>query len=229
MKRVSLLGGMACTLVVAACTVGPDYKEPPQIPASRNAFVRSPPVATSDQPIARWWTQLHDQVLTDLIDRAIKASPNVAVAEARIREARATLAAQRAQELPTSGTSAAYLRAHNLTSALGAVPEGGSNDLNVFDVGFDATWEVDLFGGHRRAVEGAAASLQGSEASRRDALVSLTSEIAQAYVQLRDAQQRLSLSERNVDIDRQLLMYMERRRAAGTASDLDVERLPQSA
>jgi NodT family efflux transporter outer membrane factor (OMF) lipoprotein len=82
-----------------------------------------------------------------------------------------------------------------------------------------------LFGAHRRAVQGAAASLQGTEAGRRDALVSLTSEVARAYVQLRDAQQRVALTERNVEIDTQLLTLMERRRAAGTASDLDVVRV----
>jgi NodT family efflux transporter outer membrane factor (OMF) lipoprotein len=160
-----------------------------------------------------------------MVDRAIKSSPGVEVAEARIREARAGLSAERAKELPTTGVSAAYLRAHNLTSALGATSENGSNDSNVFSVGFDASWEIDLFGAHRRAVQGAAASLQSSEASRRDALVSLTSEVAQAYVQLRDGQQRRGLTLRNVAIENRLLMLMERRRAAGTASDLDVERV----
>ncbi len=221
MKRAAILG-VSCAVMVTACTVGPEYKAPPKVATSQGTFVRSPPSATSDEPMPRWWTLLHDPLLSDLIDRAIRSSPSVEVAEARIREARATLAAERAQALPTTGVSAAYLRAHNLTSALGAASENGSSNSNIFAVGFDASWEIDLFGAHRRAVEGAAASLQGSEASRRDALVSLTSEVAQAYVQLRDAQQRLSLTERNVEIERQLSMLMERRRAAGTASDLDV-------
>jgi NodT family efflux transporter outer membrane factor (OMF) lipoprotein len=175
--------------------------------------------------VAHWWTQFNDPLLSDLIERALKSSPSVDVAAARIRQARAALAAERAKELPTAGTYASALRAHNLTSAIGAASNSGSSDANIFSVGFDASWEVDLFGAHKRAVQGAAASLQASEASRRDALVSLTSEVAQAYVQLRDAQQRQALTARNLQIDVGLLGLIEERRAAGTASDLDVERV----
>jgi outer membrane protein, multidrug efflux system len=224
MRHPFVLAAIGCAALLAACTVGPDYKAPPKTPTSQATFVRAIPSTTADEPPARWWQQLHDPMLSDLIDRAIKSSPSVEVAEARIREARAALAAQRAQQLPSSGVSTAYLRAHNLTSALGAASENGSADSNIFAVGFDASWEIDLFGAHRRAVQGAAASLQGSEAGRRDALVSLTSEVAQAYVQLRDAQQRGALTERNIEIEKQLLRLMQQRRAAGTASDLDVER-----
>lgn len=210
---------------VAACTVGPDYKGPPAVRDQSARFVRVPAQQNLQVPDAKWWLQLNDPLLSDLIDRALKSSPSIAVATARLREARAMLAAERAKELPSSGASAAYLRAHGLTSALGAEPAGASDDSNVVSVGFDATWEVDLFGAHRRAVEGAAASFEGSRANLRDVFVSLSSEVAQSYVQLRDAQERLSLTKRNVAIDRQLLELMQRRRAAGTASDLDVARL----
>jgi NodT family efflux transporter outer membrane factor (OMF) lipoprotein len=224
MKRAFLISLWGAAML-AGCTVGPDYKGPPKSPTSEGKFIRSTPAVTAEEPPARWWTQLQDPILSDLIDRAIKSSPSVEVAEARIRAARASLAASFAKELPTTGTYGSYLRAHNLTSALGAASENGSSDSNIFTTGFDASWEIDLFGAHRRAVQGAAAALQGTEAGRRDALVSLTSEVAQAYVQLRDAQQRLALTERNVEIDTQLLTLMERRRAAGTASDLDVVRV----
>jgi NodT family efflux transporter outer membrane factor (OMF) lipoprotein len=225
MKREIVVTAFTCTAMLAACTVGPEYKEPPKVPTSQNTFIRSTQDATPDEPMAQWWTQLHDELLSDLIVRAIKSSPSVEVAEARIQEARAALAGERAKELPSTGVSATYLRAHNLTSALGAASANGSSDSNIFAVGFDASWEIDLFGGHRRAVQEAAASLQSSQASRRDALVSLTSEVAQAYIQLRDAQQRRALTERNIEIDGQLLALIQRRRAAGTASDLDVERV----
>jgi NodT family efflux transporter outer membrane factor (OMF) lipoprotein len=205
--------------------VGPEYKGPPTTPATQATFIRSTAAATSDAPVARWWTQLQDPLLSDLIDRAIRANPSVDVAEARIRQARAALTAERAKAMPNAGTYASYLRAHNLTSTLGAASNNGSSDANIFTVGFDASWEIDLFGAHRRAIQGVAASLQGSEASRSAALVSLTSEVAQAYVQLRDAQQRLALTTRNEQIESQLLTLMEKRRAAGTASDLDVVRV----
>jgi NodT family efflux transporter outer membrane factor (OMF) lipoprotein len=168
---------------------------------------------------------LNDSLLDGLIERTLRANPSIEVATARLREARAALSAEHAKELPNTGASAAYLRAHGLTSALGAVSAGASGDTNIYSVGFDATWEIDLFGAHRRAVEGAAASLEGSRASLRDVFVSLSSEVAQSYIQLRDAQERLQLTERNIDIARGQLELVKRRRAGGAASELDVARL----
>jgi multidrug efflux system outer membrane protein len=211
--------------MLAACALGPDYKGPPVVKDQNTRFVRGPAVEGPQAPEPKWWAQLNDPQLNNLIERALKSSPSVEVATARLREARAMLASERAKELPSTGFSAAYLRAHGLTSALGAAPEGPSGDTNVYAIGFDATWEIDLFGAHRRAVEGAAASLEGSRANLRDVFVSLSSEVEQAYIQLRNAQERLRLTKRNVEIERQLLDLMQRRRTAGTASELDVVRL----
>jgi NodT family efflux transporter outer membrane factor (OMF) lipoprotein len=212
-------------VILCACALGPDYKGPPAVGNDKAGFVRAPSQVSTEVPVTRWWTELNDSLLNDLVERALKSSPSVDVATARMREARASLASERAKELPSTGVSAAYLRAHGLTSALGAASEGGSSDTNVYAVGFDATWEIDLFGAHRRAVESASASLEGSRASLRDVFVSLSSEVAQAYVQLRDAQERVRLTERSIDIEKQLLDLMQRRRNGGTASDLDVARL----
>ena len=216
---------LALSFVLSACTVGPDYKGPPAVGADSARFVRAPPEVVADGPVARWWTELNDPKLSDLVERALRVSPSIDAATARLREARASLASERAKELPTSGVSAAYLRAHGLTSALGAAPAGGPAESNIYAIGFDATWEIDLFGAHRRAVEGAAAALQGSRAGLQDVQVSLTSEVAQAYVQLRDLQERVRLTAQNVEIERRLLDLMENRRASGTASELDLARL----
>jgi len=219
---------LALTLPVAAlpsaCAVGPNYEGPPKITDTHGSFLRAPSQLGNQAPTARWWTELHDPLLNELIERAIEANPSVAVATARLREARAALASERARELPQSGVSAADLKAHGLTSAIGGSSAGGSADTNVYTVGFDATWEIDLFGAHRRAVESAAASLEGSRAGLRDVAVSLSSEVAQAYIQLRDVQERVRLTERSVDLEKQLLILIQRRRAGGTASDLDVVR-----
>ena len=226
LKNASPLAlALGLTFLLSACTVGPNYKGPPAVGADSAGFVRAPNEVVADGPVARWWTELNDPKLSDLVERALRVSPSIDVATARLREARASLASERAKELPTSGVSAAYLRAHGLTSALGAAPAGGSADSNIYAIGFDATWEIDLFGAHRRAVEGAAAALQGSRAGLQDVQVSLTSEVAQAYVQLRDLQERVRLTAQNVEIDRRLLGLMESRRASGTASELDLARL----
>jgi NodT family efflux transporter outer membrane factor (OMF) lipoprotein len=210
---------------LAACTVGPNYNGPPAVENQGARFIRVPTQQNLQAPAPKWWLQLNDPLLSDLIERALKSSPSVELATARLREARAMLASERAKELPSTGLSASYLRAHGLTSALGAASESASGDTNIYAIGFDATWEIDLFGAHRRAVEGAAASLEGSRANLRDVFVSLSSEVAQAYIQLRDAQERLRLTKRNVEIERQLLDLMQRRRAAGVASELDIARL----
>ena len=219
------LGAILIGATLAGCAVGPDYKGPPSVGDARSSFVRASSDASTETPARRWWTQLNDPLLNDLIERTLRANPSVEVAMARLREARAALSAENAKELPNTGASAAYLRAHGLTSALGAVSQGASGDTNIYAIGFDATWEIDLFGAHRRAVEGAAASLEGSRASLRDVYVSLSSEVAQSYIQLRDAQERLQLTERNIEIARRQLELMKRRRAGGTASELDVARL----
>jgi NodT family efflux transporter outer membrane factor (OMF) lipoprotein len=211
---------------MAGCAVGPDYKGPPAVAEPQKGFVRADTAQLSNAaPDRRWWTQLKDPQLDDLIEHALEASPSIEVATARVSESRAALAQERAKELPNSGVSAAYLHAHGLTSALGAAPAGGSSDVNTYAVGFDATWEIDLFGAHRRAVEGAAASLEGTRAGLRDVYVSLSAEVAQTYIELRASQERVLLTERNIEIERKLLDLMKRRRMAGTASDLDIAQL----
>jgi NodT family efflux transporter outer membrane factor (OMF) lipoprotein len=213
---------------LAGCAVGPDYKGPPAPPETGATFKRAGSEVESEEPAAHWWADLKDPELGRLMDAALSANPSIEVARARLREARATLAQQRANERPNTGTSAAYIRMRNLSTLVGAQPGGGAGagggDLDLYSLGFDATWEIDIFGAKRRAAEGAAAAAQGSRARLADVLVSLSAEVAQAYIELRDAQQRLALTERNVAIEAQLLDLMQVRRTGGTASDLDVDR-----
>ena len=97
--------------------------------------------------------------------------------------------------------------------------------VELYDVGFDATWEVDMFGGTRRAIEAAAAEASAVEADLADTHVQLSAEIAQAYVDLRDQQQRIVLVRESAELEEQVLTLTQQRRAQGVASDLDVERI----
>ena len=92
--------------LLSGCTVGPNYKEAPQIIDPGASFVRAT-APSQTEPVSRWWTQLNDPLLDTLIDGALQASPTVNSATARLREARAALASERAKELPSSGASAA--------------------------------------------------------------------------------------------------------------------------
>jgi NodT family efflux transporter outer membrane factor (OMF) lipoprotein len=231
----------ALALGLSGCLVGPDYHGAPAIPTGA-AFQRGDGTTANAEPAARWWTALGDPELDHLIEVTLNTNPGVEVARARVREARANLRLQTATGLPSTGASAAYLRTANVSTLLDSSQSGSGSSgtsgsgnaaqssssggaLNLYAVGFDATWELDFFGGNRRAVEGASAAVAASEANVGDAIVSLTAEVAQSYVQLCDARQRLALTQQNIDIEAHLVELMKLRRAGGTATDLDVVRV----
>jgi NodT family efflux transporter outer membrane factor (OMF) lipoprotein len=208
---------------LAACTVGPDFRgAPPAAPAAAHApaFNRAPEDASAVQPAdAPWWTGLGDPELTALIDAALAHSPDVHAAEARLRQSRAALKEQKSNALPKSSASASYINAELPKSTLNV------GDLNLYNLTFDATWEVDLFGGTRRAVQAASAESIAVAADLADARVQLAAEVAQAYVDLRDRMARQELARRTAELETRVLELTEQRRAQEVASDLDVERI----
>lgn len=217
-------------VALAACTVGPDYAGPSSAGAVRPgaAFIRAADGTSIAAPtVAQWWSALGDTTLDELERRALAANPNVQVAEARLKQARASLRLERANALPSANAQATYLHAQLPGIDLGQSGGGGggSTALNFYNVGFDASWEIDLFGGQRRKVEAARASIGAAEASVADAQVSLTAEVAQAYINLRDRQQRIVLARDSAERQRAMLALTRQREAAGTASALDVDRL----
>lgn len=233
----------ACLCALSACTVGPDYSGPPRVAADAvhaESFVRAPAhgIATAPAP-SQWWRVLGDPQLNALIDAALAYNPDLHAAQARLREARAQLRQQQAKQMPNGSIDAAALRAGTSdTNALGSLLDSSSSNgsgtsnsssssgpLTLYTSGFDATWEIDLFGGTRRAVEAASSEAQAVDADLADTQVSLTAEVAQAYIDLRDEQQRLVLARRTADLEQQMLALTQQRRAGGTAAEIDVERL----
>jgi len=227
------------TGVLAGCTVGPNYAGPPKaVPdaATPAAFVRADAGAVTEAPpVADWWKPLGDPLLDDLIARALANNTDVKAGEARLRQARAALGEQRANFAPKASASALYAHAHvpglNLGSSdsgsgSGSGEEsgggGGSTDLNLYNLGFNASWEIDLFGGQRRAVEAARASLEGSEASLADVQVSLSANVAKNYLDLRDRQQRIALGRQSIALQEEALGLTRQRFERGTATAMDV-------
>ncbi|WCT74069.1 efflux transporter outer membrane subunit [Sphingomonas naphthae] len=222
--------------LLGGCTVGPDYKGPPATASdavARGQFVRAADPALRTGPgLARWWEGLDDPTLTALVDDALAHSPSIDEAQARIREARAQLTQQRAAQLPSVSANATYLRAQLPGTGIGAnsdaaTGEGGgtSSTLEFYNVGLNASWELDLFGGARRGVEQARRTIEARFADLADAQVSLSAQVAQAYVGLRDVQARIALNTASVGLQREQLALSRRRQAGGTASALDIERL----
>jgi NodT family efflux transporter outer membrane factor (OMF) lipoprotein len=230
LTRLAAVSILVACLALGACAVGPNYKGPPDV-APRStaapAFHRAGD-ASADAPATRWWLALSDAELDRLVDAALAASPDLEVARARIVQARAGLRNARANQLPSTGASAAYLRSKGLTSLIGggqAVAAGSPSTFQIYSASFDATWEIDLFGGTKRAIEGAGAQAQAADAALDGAEVSLQAEVAQAYVTLRQLQQRRVLTRHDIDIETAMLDQMRRRQAGGAASDIDVEQL----
>jgi NodT family efflux transporter outer membrane factor (OMF) lipoprotein len=224
---------LSLSLTLAGCKVGPDY-HPPQT-AVDGSFEPVPGKA-SPQPYvltarssqtAEWWTTLDDPVLNSLIEQAVKANHDLRLAAARVREARARRAVAGAGQYPSMDISAAYSRNRFSKNAapysafdLPGFPWG----FDLYQAGFDASWELDVFGGVRRSVEAANASLEASIEDRRSVLVSVLAEVARNYVELRRYQQQLEISDRNLQTQRETLDLTKDRTRKGAATQLDVSR-----
>jgi NodT family efflux transporter outer membrane factor (OMF) lipoprotein len=164
-----------------------------------------------------------------LEQQALADSPNIDVATAKLREARAQVREQQASDIPSIKPNATYGRAKLPGSSLGSLgsSDGGassSTTISFYDLGLTASWEPDLFGGTRRSVEEAQATVAARFADLADAQVSLTAQVAQAYVNLRDTQTRLRLNQDSSNLQQQQLDLNEQRARAGTTSRLDLER-----
>lgn len=229
MRILFPLGGAA---LLAGCAVGPDYKDPPaSVAATLPRFARAESATISTPGAAKWWLALNDSQLTSLIDRALAQSPSVAIAEARIRAAAAQLRQVRAAGLPHASASAVYLHAELPGVGIANQDEGGSarssassSNLDFYTLGLNASWEPDIFG-RGRTLEKAKASVGREFANLADAQVSLAAQVAQAYVNLRDAQERARLSGQSITLRQRSVSLTRQRYAAGTASGLDLERL----
>jgi multidrug efflux system outer membrane protein len=242
---------LLCALLagaLAGCTtVGKNYAGPPAAPqglAQGAAFARAGDAAAPGQTVSNWWSALNDPELDSLEARALRANPSLDLARARLRQARAALREESANNLPngSANATAAHIRLPKNSplsgggSSQSAGGAGGSesgagggsqlpSSLNLYNVGFDATWEIDLFGGTRRAVEAARASAEAVQAGIADAQVSLAAEVALAYTNLRSAQQRLALADGAIERQRRMVELTAARAERGTASQLDLTRM----
>jgi NodT family efflux transporter outer membrane factor (OMF) lipoprotein len=224
LTRNSFIALLALAPLLSGCVVGPDYHRPVEpVAAGQAAFNRAGALPAA-APGHNWWRELGDPQLDQLIETALASNPDVDIARARIVQARAGLRSARADRLPTTGTIGAYVRVDGLGDILGG-GEGGGGPLELYTANFDASWEIDLFGGKTRAAQAAGARLQARQAAMQGAVVSLEAEVAQAYVQLRQLQQRRILGLHNAEIQAGMLEVARRRLEGGTASQLDVERL----
>jgi NodT family efflux transporter outer membrane factor (OMF) lipoprotein len=225
-----LLAACAALLaaLLAACAVGPDYRPPdaPSPDAWHSAASPGAPVPDS-AALASWWTTLEDPLLDELIGQALEQSPTIAQARARLAEARARYGIANGGLFPSVDASAGVNRT-DADRRAGGSNEGATNGDETYSSGLDASWEIDLFGGQRRAVEAAGAQVGASEADLRDVLVTLLGDVALSYVDVRTAQSRLATAERNLETQRELTDITRWQNEAGLATVLEVEQANSS-
>jgi outer membrane protein, multidrug efflux system len=236
---------LATVLSLAAlvgCTVGPDYKRPEVVdmPGAYNEvhLATRPSGGSTTLPsevvpqhpdYLTWWTAFNDPELNSLVIRAVANNPQVAAAEARIREARGNLGIQFAGLFPQVNANGEYIhqRLSDNQPAFGA--GSGSSSIGIsgltfdtYQAGFDASWEIDVFGQNRRAIESARDSVQAAVWDRRDVMVSLVAEVAVNYMALRGAQYELAIARQNLQDQQQTLDLTRSKAEGGLIPYLDV-------
>jgi outer membrane protein, multidrug efflux system len=210
-------------ILLAGCSVGPNYKRPEiAVPASWNEAQQSS-FDTGPAPLTDWWTEFNDPLLNTLVQRAVQSNLDIRLAEARIRESRALRAVTAADAWPGLEAAGSYRRSR---SSENAFVSGGGGDAflggDLFRTGFDASWEVDIFGGVRRRVEAADANVAASLEERRNALVTLLGDVARNYIELRGFQRRLAVARSNLQAQQETLDLTKVRFEAGLSSDFEV-------
>jgi len=190
--------------------------------------------ASGSADLAQWWIGLGDPMLNELIDRALAQNRTLRQALASVAEARARRAVAVGGFWPSLGASAGASRSESeariIRDPVGDQDQDivATSDSELYNVGLDASWELDLFGAKRRALEASTAQLGASEAGLRDALVTLLGDVALNYTAVRTTQSRLEYARRNLESQHELLELTRWRAQAGLASSLDVQQAVSS-
>lgn len=221
------IAGAAWALVLAGCTVGPEYTPPvarlPEDYQSKIPLAENGPGAT----LARWWRHFEDPRLDALIVQASQANLDVRLARARVREARALAGVAGARRYPSVDASGQYTRSRLSENApIGHIVHSAGQPVegNLFTAGLDASWEIDVFGGTRRTVEAASADTESEEEAARQVRVTVLAEVGLNYLHLRGLQKRLDVAKSNLRTQQETLALAADRFQAGLVSDLDPAR-----
>ncbi len=212
---------VATSLTLTGCiSVGPDYQAvEPAAPAAWNTDLQGGLVAgqTDAASLSHWWSALKDPTLSSLEERAVQGNLGLKDAEARVRAARAMRGISNAGLFPTIDAKAAGKKTQSSANS------GTGQQRELYAAGFDAGWEIDIFGGISRSTEAAQANLEATQENLHDVMVSLMAEVALNYVELRTFQTRLATTEANIQALQESYDINESRYQAGLISELSVQ------
>ena len=214
-RRGACVAALLAVALGGCAAVGPDYSEPQlAVPAGWSAGIGTD--AMDAVLLARWWHGFGDPVLDRLVADALAANLDLAQARARLREARARRGVAGAALAPSVDASLSGSRSRSSGQS------GSGSTRELYSAGFDASWELDVFGGVRRSVEAAQADLEASVESLSDTRVSLAAEVALNYIDLRTAEQRLAIAEESIAYRGENHQIIRWRQQAGLVSELDL-------
>jgi NodT family efflux transporter outer membrane factor (OMF) lipoprotein len=238
-----MLAAMLALLPLAGCvSVGPDFEAPDPLLPSVSFLGKPGPPAVANHARAsakgdvspvdpEWWAAFRDPILTSLAGRVAAANLDVNSATLKLAESRSQLGVVASAAVPAINGNASYQRElfseNGLVSLGKALAPPGKTfvvpPINIYQPGFDASWEVDLWGHVRRQIEAAGAQVETAENQRRDMLVSTLAELARDYIQLRGAQAQIAISNENLNSANDILQLTKTRAARGVTTQLDVE------
>jgi multidrug efflux system outer membrane protein len=215
LPRILLAAASALTL--AACAVGPEYHAKVEAPVTLTAV--DPALVVTARPAPSvWWKAFGDPELDSLIDRALASNLDVRIAVARVNQARALFKDRELDRLPRVTVGGGYTRAKQQAVGAGA----DRVDIEQADLGFDAAWEIDLFGRVGHQIESAKAEADAAKADLRNAQVTIAAEVSRTYFQLRGAQARRAVAEENARTQADTVRLTKVRYDIGPGDPVDV-------
>src|SRR6202049_1688623 len=214
--RIESVAMLGIAAALSGCSVGPHYKAPN--PAEVKLHHAQPAEISQEKFDGKWWGQFDDPVLNGLVDSALHANWDIEVARAKLAESRAIYDERKLDKYPTISSTASYQQSREV------FPGFTNKPINIkpSQAGFDASWELDVFGRVRHQVGAAAAQDQAFHANLRDVQVSVAAEVARNYFLLRGAQWRLAVAQRSLVNQQDTLKWTEVRRDAGVGEEQDV-------
>ena len=216
LSRVTALAAVAATLT--ACAAGPDYQRPAPLAGTEAPFVSAEAqVYSPEAPPADWWRLFNSPMLDGLVDQALTANKDVAVASANLAQVRAVLSEARSARLPGTTVTASAANARQQNLATGEFDDGG-----IYSAGFDVAYEVDLFGRVRRSVEASRAELGAAEAALDATRIAVAAETARAFADICAANVQIGVARRTIQLQQSTYDLANRQLEVGRGTGLTV-------